>query len=349
MSNNDFWGTGSNNNNSVPPIDFNKILGNVPLLIIIGIVIWLSSGFFVLDSNQQAVITRFGAIDRVLEGNSLDPINNAAGINYRLPSPIEEVIKYDTTTTRELLIGCQNKDKDLARRKNDPCIDQSLMLTADQNILDVSFQIQWNIKNLEKFIFFIKDPEMTINQVSESSMRAVVASNDMEYTRNNREEIRRNMVLDLQKTLDEYNSGVEIKKVEIGVMDPPDNRQYNVLDAFRGISAAKIEKERRINEAIAQKNKILPEARGQAAIIVKEAEAYAEQIVLDAEGQSERFLSVYDKYNVRGAKEITKHRMYIDTMSQVFKNTNKIIIDDKVGGSVLPYLPLGKLNNKIPK
>jgi membrane protease subunit HflK len=214
--------------------------------------------------------------------------------------------------------------------------EESLMLTGDENIVDVDFVLFWRIKDAAAYLFNIQNPQSTVKDVAESAMREIVGQNDIQpiLTKNRREteESVRNL---MQRTLDSYSAGIQ---VQLQKVDPPSQ----VIDAFRDVQAARADQERLQNEADAYSNRVVPEARGQAQGILQAAQGYREQTVAEAKGRTDRFLKVYEEY--AKAPDVTRKRMFLETMERVMGSTDKIIIDDKAGGSgVVPYLPLNEL------
>ena len=199
----------------------------------------------------------------------------------------------------------------------------------------------WRIKDAEKYLFNIQNPDTTVKEVAESSMREVVGQSDIQPILTSARQKAQNEVRELmQKTLDEYGAGIQITEVQLQKVDPPNK----VIGSFRDVQAARADQSRLQNEARAYANKIVPEARGQAERILQAAEAYKQQTVAEATGQAARFLKVYDEY--RKAPEVTRRRMFLETMERVLAGTDKIILDSKGGSGVVPYLPLNELTKK---
>lgn len=218
--------------------------------------------------------------------------------------------------------------------------EESLMLTGDENIVDVDFVVLWRVKDAPAFLFNIQNPESTVKDVAESAMREIVGQNDIQpiLTRS-RQETENQVAALMQRTLDEYRAGVEITQVQLQKVDPPSE----VIAAFRDVQAARADEQRLQNEADTYANRVVPEARGDAQRILQTAEAYKQQAVAEAIGRTERFLKVYEEYEK--APDVTRKRMFLETMERVFGNTDKIIIDNSAQGSgVVPYLPLNELN-----
>ncbi len=221
--------------------------------------------------------------------------------------------------------------------------DTGLMLTTDENIVDLDFQVVWNIKDPAQFLFNLADPDATIRAVSESAMREIIAASELAPILNRDRALIADTALTLiQTTLDAYNSGVQIIRVNLDKADPPEE----VIDAFRDVQAAEQERDRLEREADAYANTVVAGARGEAAQIQEQAEAYRAQVVNEAEGEASRFLAVLDEY--RNAPEVTRKRLYLETMERVLGDVDKIILDESVSGAgggqgVVPYLPLNEL------
>jgi len=213
------------------------------------------------------------------------------------------------------------------------------MLTGDENIVDIDFSVVWVIKDAGKYEFNIRDPELTVRAVAESAMREVIGKTPIQSAlTEGRQDVEIQTKDLVQQALDEYEAGIEIRRLKLQKVDPP----QEVIEAFRDVQAARADQERLRNEAEAYENDILPRARGQAEKIIQDAEAYKEQIVAEAEGEAARFTSVYNEYSK--SKDVTRKRMYLDTMQQIFSGMNKVVIDKSASGAgVVPYMPLPEL------
>ncbi len=301
------------------------------ILITVLILVWLASGFYRVQPDEQGVVLRFGEFIK----------STTPGLNYHLPYPIETALTPKVTRVNRIDIGMRTSDSRRSSATRD-VPEESLMLTGDENIVDIDFTVFWVIKDAAKFLFNIQNPESTVKAVAESAMREVVGHSDIQPILTQARLITETDVRELmQKTLDEYGSGVEISQVQLQKVDPPSQ----VIDSFRDVQAAKADQERAQNEAKAYANQVIPEARGDAARIIQEAEAYRERTVADAEGEADRFIKIYNEYKL--APDVTRQRMYLETMERVFSNMDKVIIDNNVGGGgVVPYLPLNELNRQ---
>ena len=220
----------------------------------------------------------------------------------------------------------------------------SLMLTGDENIVDIDYSVFWIIKDAGKFLFNIQAPEDTVKSVAETAMREVIARYDIQsILTEGRAQVEIDTQEIMQEILDSYDSGISITQVQTQKADPPNQ----VIDAFRDVQAAKADKERAQNEAESYSNDVIPRARGEAAQVLQQAEAYKREVVALAEGEASRFLSIYNEY--RKAKTVTQERMYLETMEKVMADINKIIIDKESGSGVVPYLPLPELKSGAKK
>jgi len=294
------------------------------LAILVVLAIWGFSGFYRVQPDEQGVVLRFGKWVQTTQ----------PGLNYHLPYPVESVFTPKVTRENNIDIGFTQTG---GGQRDVPA--ESLMLTGDENIVDIDFSVVWVIKDAGKYLFNIRDPELTVRAVAESAMREVIGKTPIQSAlTEGRQDIEIQTKDLVQAALDEYEAGIEIRRLKLQKVDPP----QEVIEAFRDVQAARADQERLRNEAEAYENDILPRARGQAEKIIQDAEAYKEQIVAEAEGEAARFTSVYAQYSK--AKDVTRKRMYLDTMGQIFAGMNKIIIDKSASGAgVLPYLPLPEL------
>lgn len=255
------------------------------------------------------------------------------GLNYNWPYPIGEVYTPDVLRIREVNIGTRGD-----ARGGQDIPEESLMLTGDENIVDVNFRVQWRISDPANYLFNIEDPEGTVKQVAESAMREVVGRKNIQpILTQERQQIEQDVQTLMQQTLDEYGAGVAVSQVQMQKVDPP----AQVIDAFRDVQAARADQERFQNEADAYANEVVPRARGASAQIVEDANGYRDRVIAEATGQADRFTSVYEQY--AKAPEVVRQRIYLETMERVLGGTEKVIIDQPDGQSVVPYLPLERL------
>lgn len=303
--------------------------GGIAILALGLAIVWLLSGIYFVTAQEQGVVLRFGRY----------VARTAPGMHYHLPWPIETVETPEVTTVNQITIGYRLTTDASEDAQADDLREESLMLTGDENIVDVNFSVGWFIKDAANYLFNVDRPDLAIKGVAESAMREVVGQTQIESILTQDRAPVENQVRDLmQKTLDTYQAGVAIAWVKMQKADIP----AEVIDAYRDVQAARADQETARNKAEAYANKIIPESRGNAAKIVQDAEAYRQQVIAEAEGESKRFLSVYEQY--KKAPDVTRRRMYIETMSQVLGNVNKVIIDDSVGKGVVPYLALPGLD-----
>ena len=303
----------------------------ISLLLLAAIVIWGFSGFYRVEPGELGVVMRFGKYVR----------DTPPGLNYHLPYPIEQVVTPNIERINRIDVGMRLTDDVRRGTTMRDVPEESLMLTGDENIVDVDFAVLWKIKpdGAGNYLFVIQNPEGTVKAVAESAMREVVGRSNIQPILTGARQNIETAVQDLmQKTLDEYKSGILITQVQLQKVDPP----AQVIDAFRDVQAARADLERAQNEAQTYANRVVPEARGRAAQIQQNAEAYREQTVAEATGQSSRFTQVFDEYSK--APQVTRQRMYLETMERLLSGTDKIILDSGAGGTcVVPYLPLNEL------
>ena len=217
------------------------------------------------------------------------------------------------------------------------------MLTGDENIVDVDFVVFWRISDAPKFLFNIQDPEMTVKDVAESAMREIVGQSDIEpLLTEARAKTEAAVQALMQKTLDSYGAGVQVTQVQLQKVDPP----AQVIDAFRDVQAARADQERLQNEAQAYANRIIPEAKGEAERILQAAQGYRDKVVAESKGEADRFIKIYQQYKL--APDVTRQRMFLETMERVLADTDKVIVDEKAGSGVVPYLPLSEFTKKAP-
>ncbi len=299
--------------------------------LVVALFLWGVSGFFVIQPGELGVIQRFGKYVR----------DAPAGWGYTWPYPVGAVTKVNIERINRIDVGMRIVD-DARRGSATPrdVPEERLMLTGDENIVDVDFSVLWKIQpdgGAGKFLFNIQYPEGTVKAVAESAMREVVGRSNIQPILTGARQNIENAVQELmQKTLDEYQSGILITQVQLQKVDPP----AQVIDAFRDVQAARADLERAQNEAQTYANRVVPEARGRAAQILQNAEAYREQTVAEATGQTSRFNQVFQEY--AKAPQVTRQRMYLETMERLFSGTDKIILDPGTGSGqgVVPYLSL---------
>jgi membrane protease subunit HflK len=278
-----------------------------------------------VGADELGVVMRFGKPSR----------QEPPGLHFRLPYPFEEVRLPKVTRQNIIEVGMRSATSGGYSGTVRDIPEESLMLTGDENIVDVDFVVFWRIKNAQQYLFNIQNPEITVKEVSESAMREIVGqSNIQPILTEARQKTEQAVQRLIQATLDFYKAGIRVDQVQLQKVDPP----AQVIDAFRDVQAARADKERLQNEAAAYANRVVPEAHGDAERILQGAKAYREQAVAEATGQAARFLKVYEEY--KKAPDVTRKRMYLETMERVLGGTEKIILDNKGGQGVVPYLPL---------
>ena len=300
------------------------------LILIVIALVWAASGLYRVLPDEQGVVLRFGKFIKTTQ----------PGLNYHIPAPIETVLTPKVTKVNRMDVGFRS-ERDSGFSQGGGVADvpeESLMLTGDENIVNIDFSVFWVIKDAGKFLFEIQDPEGTVKAAAETAMREVIAKSDIQpILTEGRAKIEIETQEIIQSILDEYNSGIQITQVQTQKADPPDQ----VIDAFRDVQAARADMERSKNEAEAYANDVIPRARGEAAKILQAAEAYKQKVVASAEGEASRFVSIFNEYDK--AKEVTQERMYLETMEKVLADIEKVIIEKNAGSGVVPYLPLPEL------
>jgi membrane protease subunit HflK len=292
--------------------------------------LWLVSGFYIVSPYEQGVVLQFGKFVR----------HTAPGVNYHLPWPIETA--YTPEVTRQQQVNIGYKISPDSPSQSEDVADESYMLTGDENIVDINFTVYWQIKDANSYLFNVENPDLTVKAVAESAMREVVGQDHMDLIlTSDREQIQVKVKRLMQKTLDSYSAGIWVTDVTMQKAEPPDE----VRAAYLDVQSALADQDRKRNEAEAYANQKIPQARGQAAQIVQDAEAYRQQVIAEASGSAKRFLSVYQEY--KKAPEVTRRRIYLETMSQVLAPMNKIIVDDAAKG-VVPYFQLPALQKTLP-
>jgi membrane protease subunit HflK len=305
----------------------------IALIALAAIALWGFSGFFRVEPDELGVVLRFGKFVREVQ----------PGLNYHLPYPIETALTPQALRVNKIDIGF---DMRLGSTMRDEPVE-SLMLTGDENIVDVNFSVLWKVKpnRVGDYLFNVQSPEGTVKAVAESAMREVIGRSNIQGILTGARQTIETAVQELmQKTLDDYGAGVVVQQVQLQKVDPP----TQVLDSFRDVQAARSDMERAQNEAQTYANRVVPEARGRAAKIIQDANAYREQTVADAKGQASRFSQIYEQY--KKAPDVTRQRIYLETMERVLGAADKTIIDSGAQSSsgVVPYLPLDNLPRERP-
>ncbi len=315
----------------------NKLLpgnsgGSKPLIVglVILALLWVGSGLYRVLPDEQGVVLRFGKFVKTTQ----------PGLNYHIPFPVESVLTPKVTKVNRMDIGFRS-ERESGFSSGGGVADvpeESLMLTGDENIVNIDFSVFWVIKDAGNFLFKIQDPQGTVKAAAETAMREVIARSDIQpILTEGRSKIEIDTQEIIQNILDEYTSGIQVTQVQTQKADPPDQ----VIDAFRDVQAARADMERSKNEAEAYANDVIPRARGEAAKILQAAEAYKKEVVAKAEGEASRFTSIFLEY--KNAKQVTQERMCLETMEKVLADIDKVIIEKNAGSGVVPYLPLPEL------
>ncbi len=303
------------------------------LILLAVLVLWGVTGFYRVQPDQQGVQLLFGKWD----GRTTQP-----GLHYWFPSPIGEVQTPSVERINRVDIGFRGASESDRVTSQRDVPKESLMLTGDQNIADVDLAVLWRIRDAGDFLFNIRAPEDTVKKAAESAVREVVGQTQLEaLLTGGRQQVEQTTRDLLQEILDSYGAGILIQGVQLQKVDPPSP----VIDAFNDVQRARQDKERLQNQAEAYANRIVPTARGEAAKIIEDANAYRERVTKEAEGEAEKFVQIYEAYKT--APEVTRRRMYLETIRDVIGGANKVIIDQDSQGAatqgVVPYLPLNEL------
>ncbi|MCL8384962.1 MULTISPECIES: FtsH protease activity modulator HflK [Xanthobacter] len=348
------WGSGPSSSGPTPP-DLEDLIrrsqdrlrsimpgsfGTNGIILVIALVVagWFLSGFYRVLPDEQGVVLRFGKFVGITQ----------PGLNYHWPYPVETVLTPKVTFVNRIDIGMRvSEDPRRNGTRTTDVAEESLMLTGDENIVDVDFSVFWVINNAEEYLFNVQNPEGTIKAVAESAMREVIGRTNIQpILTGARQGIETGVQELMQQVLNGYKAGVQVTQVQMQKVDPPSQ----VIDAFRDVQAARADAERAQNEAQTYANRVLPEARGEASRIENAAQAYRERTVVEARGQAARFLKVYDEY--QKAKEVTRQRMYLETMERVLGSVDKVLVDPSAarqgGSGVVPVLPLTDTIRRAP-
>jgi modulator of FtsH protease HflK len=298
------------------------------------LVLWFASGFYLVQPNENGVVLTFGKYTRTEE---------TAGLKFHVPWPVQSVTIVDVTQERRIQIGFTDRTSQTASRAATDNIDESLMLTGDENIIDIDFVVLWRVGNARDFLFSVRNPEDTIQLVASSAMREIIGQTPIQSAlTEGRTKIQTDTRALMQKILDDYKTGVTINNVQLQKVDPP----QDVVDAFNEVQRARQDQERAKNQAEAYRNSIIPVAKGEAEKLRQEAQAYKEQIVNRATGDAARFESVLTAY--RSGERVTADRMYLETIEDVLTNARTVVIGSSPGSNIMPYLPIDNLMRAKP-
>ena len=306
------------------------------LVALVGLLIWGFTGFYRVLPEERGVQLWFGRLH-----SESDP-----GLHWWFPAPIGEVQTPQVARVSRVEVGFRSGAPGVSRNSaGREQYDEALMLTGDENIIDINFVVLWRIASAPAYLFNIRDPESTVKSAAESVMREIIGQTPIvQATTEGRRAIEQRAREMLQTLLNDYGSGVAIDEVQLLKADPPNE----VIDAFRDVQRAQADRERAQNEAEAYRNDVIPRARGDAERILQEAQAYEQEVVARATGEASRFGAVLEQY--KKSQDITAQRIYLETMEQVLRNRNKVIIDsDSNASGVVPYLPLPDLERRAPQ
>ncbi len=317
-------------------------------LIVILVLIWLASGFYSIKEGSQAIITRFGKFNRL----------GLPGLNYHLPAPLESKIVAEINRSRRIEIGYRSNafstqqnifsntrrvaSSNYENSGGNDILSESIMLTGDENIIELNADVMWHISNFKDYVFNVRDPDSTVKAIAESAIREIIGNSNISSVLSDRkQEITEKIERLIQSMLDQYNIGVELEQVQLLKAEPP----KEVIKSYRDVQTSKADKEKEINQAQSYSNDVLPKARGEASKIFQESEAYKEQIVLRAKGEVARFNSIYSEYI--NFKQITKDRLGLEMISSVLERSNIYVMDTK---GLLPHMDILKqLENRNNK
>ena len=315
-------GSGDGGGGNRPPMEFNpKFLGGgISLLVGLVVLVWLASGFYIVDASQRGLVLQFGKYKESTE----------SGLNWRLPYPIQSHELVNISGVRTLEIGYRGSEKNKV-------LKEALMLTFDENIINIQFAVQYILKDPVDYIFNNRTPDEAVMQVAETAIREIVGKSRMDFVLyEGREQIAVNAQTLMQEILDRYKTGILISKVTMQNAQPPEQVQAAFDDAVK----ASQDRERQKNEGQAYANDVIPKARGTASRLLQEADGYKQRVIATSEGDASRFKQINTEY--AKAPEVTRTRMYLETMQQVYSSTSKVFVDAKGQGNLL-YLPLDKL------
>ena len=310
-----------------------KYLGGIGawLIILVIVALWASQGLYTINEPEVGLVKRFGKHVRTV----------GPGLHYHIPAPVENVVPVDVKSVRKIEIGYQTVSPPPNPRYRSKK-DEALMLTGDNNIVHIEFAVQYKIKDAENYVFNVIDGKKILKQMTEAVMREEVAKREFsDVITVSRGEIAQAVHDDLQKLVNAYNTGMMVENVKLQDANPPEP----VTAAFDDVNSAKEDRETYINKAEAYANEVIPEAQGEAAHVINKAEAYKEEKVASAQGDVAKFKNVLKEYNM-GSKEVTRKRLYIETLEDILPNTEKIILPEgNSSGSVLKLLDLNKIKN----
>jgi len=295
------------------------------ILLLILILLWAVSGLYIVGPGEQGVVRRFGRHVRT----------TTPGLRYRLPTPFEEHDVVDVATVRRTEIGYRTERADSVE-------EEALMLTGDENIVKVHLFVQYRVVDPASFLFQVEEPEVVLHTAAEVALRSIVGQNTIDYTMTEgRVEVQSRVQEYIQNLMDDYETGIVLLDARLLTVDPPDP----VRDAFHEVVRAWEDRERLVQQAEGYKEDLLPRARGRARAMIFEAQGYQQRRLLMAEGDVSRFLQFAEEYEK--APEITRERLYLETMSEVLPQAERIIMPERISSGVLPFLPLDKESDNL--
>jgi membrane protease subunit HflK len=313
-------GDGGDGGNRMPSLSPRQFGGGIGLLVALVAVIWLASGFYIVDASQRGVVLQFGSFKEATE----------PGLRWRLPWPIQSNEIVNLTGVRTVEVGYRGSEKNKVPK-------EALMLTDDENIVSVQFAVQYLLKDVQAYLFRNRHPDDTVVQAAETAIREIVGKSKMDFVLyEGRDVIAASTQKLIQDILDRYDVGIQVRSVTMQSTQPPEQVQAAFDDAVK----AGQDKERQKNEGQAYANDVIPRAKGAASRLQQESEGYRSRIIATAEGDASRFKQILAEYSK--APEVTRQRLYLETMQQVYASTSKVMVDAKGSGNLL-YLPLDKL------
>jgi membrane protease subunit HflK len=297
-------------------------------------VLWIISGFYRIQPGEVGLVLQFGRL----------VAQTGPGLNWHIPAPIQGVEKVNVSANNQTEIGFQVTPTRGGAQNVQPKNDEAVMLTGDENILELQYVVQWEVSDASAYLFNVRNRPELVKAAGESAMREVIGQMPAQRAlAEGRTQLAADTQRITQRILNDYNAGIRVLNVQIRAIDPPNQ----VIEAFRDVQRAQADRERARNEAEAYRNDVVPRARGEAQRMVLEAEAYRQQVIAEAQGEARRFNQVYEAYRL--APEVTMQRLYLETMEQVLRGSNRVIIDQSTGGSgVIPYLPLPEVRRGAP-
>ncbi len=320
--------------------------GAIFLIFAVALLVWAAwpgAWYYIVQAEEEAIVLRFGEVERRV----------TPGLHFKFPDPVETVLRAPVRRQNVINISVPPRGQEIDFANVDPAsaerlsqqiqLDESMMLTGDENIVDLDFSVRWRIRDIEAYLFNVANPEDALRNVAQSAMREVVGGRQLEpIITDERDAVAVEAQTRIQEILDEYGAGILISQVLIADAGPP----VYVAGAFRDVVTARQDSEASVNEANRHRNRVLPEARAAAARIEQDAIAYRDRVIAQARGEASRFTQIFEQYDV--APFVTRRRMYLETMQSVFGRSNMVLLDGAAGEGVVPYLPLDELTRPRP-